>query len=116
MKDVFKGIIFSILLSLILIFILSIIISTTSVNENIIKPVTMGIVVLSLMINGFIISKKKKEKGILYGSILGIIYMSILYLTSSFANFDFSININSMIIIVLGILGGAIGGILGVNF
>lgn len=116
MKGIFKSVFFSFLLSLILIFVLSIIISTTSVSENIIKPVTMGIVVVSLMMNGYVLSKNKKQKGILYGAILGIIYMVMLYIISSFSNFNFSLNINSIIMIILGILSGAIGGILGVNF
>ena len=60
--------------------------------------------------------KSKKEKGIIFGSLLGAVYMLILYIISSFLNFDFSLNINSLVMIILGILGGAIGGIIGVNF
>lgn len=116
MKEIIRELILSILLSLILIFILSILLCQTSINESIIKPATIAIVVISLMLGGFRISKSKKQKGILYGSILGIIYMFILYLISSFANFEFYLGINSIIMIILGIIGGAVGGILGVNF
>lgn len=116
MKIFVREIIFSVLLSLLLIFILSVIISETSVSENIITPAIIGITSVSLMIGAFRISKCKKEKGILNGCILGMIYMIILYLISSFSNFEFTLTINSIIMIFLGILGGAIGGILGVNF
>ena len=105
MKEIIRELILSILLSLILIFILSILLFKTSISEEIIKPATMGIVIISLMIGAFRISKAKKQKGILYGSLLGIIYMFILYLVSSFANFEFYLGID-----------GAVGGIIGVNF
>lgn len=61
-------------------------------------------------------SRTKKEKGIIYGSLLGATYILILYLLSSLITLDFSISIASLIFIILGILGGAIGGIIGVNF
>lgn len=116
MKEFIREFIISILLSLILIFILSVFLCQTSISESIIKPATIAIVTISLMIGAFRVSKSKKQKGILYGSILGIIYMFILYLISSFANFEFYLGINSIIMIILGIIGGAVGGILGVNF
>lgn len=116
MKEFIKEIIISCLITLILICLLSIIISKTNVSENLITPLTIVITTLSLLIGGFRVSKAKKEKGIIYGSILGICYMLILYIISSFVNFNFSLTINSIIMIILGILGGAIGGILGVNF
>ena len=116
MKGFIKEVIFSILCSLLLILLLSILLSTTKLNENLINPITMGIVASSLFLGGFRISKSKKEKGIIFGSLLGAVYMLILYIISSFLNFDFSLNINSLVMIILGILGGARGGIIGVNF
>jgi putative membrane protein (TIGR04086 family) len=115
MKVFIRELIISIILSVLLMFVLSIILSQTALSENLINPLTIAIVTFSLLIGAFRISKNKKEKGILYGALLGFIYMVILYLISSFANFEFSISLNSIIMIILGIVGGAIGGILGVN-
>ncbi len=116
MKYFFRETFLSILISVALIFILSILLSETSLSETVIVPATIGIVSFSLLVCGFRISRIKKEKGILYGSMLGLIYMIILYLISSLINLKFNLNINSIIMIALGILGGAIGGIIGVNF
>lgn len=115
MKKIIKEIIFSILLTLVLIFILSVLVSKTSISENLIKPITIGIVSFSILVSGFRISKAKKEKGIINGGIIGLIYMLILYILSSTANLDFSLSASSLAMIIFGILGGAIGGILGVN-
>ena len=116
MKVFIREYIISILLTILLIFILSVLISNTSMPEKIISPATIGITSLSLMIGGFRISKTKKEKGILNGCILGIIYMLTLYIMSAFLTLEFTLTINSIIMISVGILGGAIGGIIGVNF
>ena len=74
MKKIIKELIVSVLLSLILIFILSVIISTTSVSENLINPITIAITTFALMIGAFRVSREKKEKGIIYGSLLGLLY------------------------------------------
>lgn len=116
MKIFIKETIFSILFTIILIFIISCLVSFTSLGENMIIPLVIGSVSLSLLICAYRISKNKKEKGILYGIGLGLTYMAILYIISIFINFDFSLSINSLIMICVGIIGGAIGGILGVNF
>ena len=42
--------------------------------------------------------------------------MIVLYICSAFISVDFSLSLNSLIMICAGIIGGAIGGILGVNF
>lgn len=116
MKLFIRETIFSIILTIILIFIISLLMAFTSLSENFIIPLTIGAVCLSLLICAYRIAKNKKEKGILYGVGLGTLYMVILYIISIFINFEFSLSTNSLIMIFLGILGGAIGGILGVNF
>lgn len=116
MKEFLREFIISILLSLVLFFVLSILMSETSIEEKLIIPFTIGITSFSLFTGAFRISKVKKEKGILYGSGLGAAYMITIYIISSFANFNFNLTTNSIIMIILGILGGAVGGIIGVNF
>lgn len=110
-----KGILVSIGITLIMIFALSVILSTSDVKESVVMPTVIFITAFSILIGGFIITKKLDEKGIIYGSILGVSYMVFLYLISSIMNFDFSLNINSFVMIAIGVIGGAVGGILGVN-
>lgn len=110
-----KGIVFSIVMTLFMILILSIVLSFSNIKENVIMPTVIFISSFSILMGGFLVAKKMDEKGIVYGSVLGLSYMLILYLISSIMSFDFSLNVNAIIMIVLGVLGGAIGGILGVN-
>lgn len=110
-----KGLLISFTTSIFLILILSIILSTTSVKESIINPGIIFISSFSILVSSYMISKKIKKKGILNGAIFGIIYMFLIYLISSFINMQFKLNVYSILMISVGILGGIIGGIIGVN-
>ena len=116
MKNFFKSLVLSNAISLVLIGVLSLIMSNTNINDRLLYPIIIGIATFSILIGGFCIAKNKKEKGIIFGSLVGIVYILCLYILSSIILLDFSLTINSLIFIVLGILGGAVGGILGVNF
>ena len=116
MKLFLKETIFSVLLSIFLIFCLSLIISKTTVPENIIIPGIIVISSLSIMIGSVKVSRKKERNGIINGSIMGLIYMGSMYIVSSIILKDFSLTLNSIIMILFGIICGIIGGIIGVNF
>lgn len=110
-----KGMCLSMGITLMMILILSIILSVSNIKENVIMPTVIFISSFSILIGAFLVSKKIDQKGIIYGSALGLIYMVVLYLISSILNFDFSLNGNAIVMIVFGVIGGAIGGVLGVN-
>lgn len=99
-----KGIMISMIVTIVMILVLSIILSFSNVQESVIIPSVIFISTFSILLGAFLITKKIDEKGIVYGSLLGVIYMSILYLISSIINFDFSLHLNSIIMIVLGVV------------
>lgn len=110
-----KGLGISMIITLLAIFILSLILSFSSVSENVIIPSVIFFSSFSILIGSFLVAKKIDNRGIVYGSLLGLIYMIILYLVSSILNSDFALNFNSIIMIAMGIVGGAVGGIIGIN-
>lgn len=110
-----KDLTISIILTLILLFVLSMILSFSNVSENIMGISIIFISSFSILIGAFLASKKIKEKGIIFGSILGLAYMLVLYLISSIINANFALTLNALYMFLGGIIGGAIGGILGVN-
>lgn len=110
-----KDLSISIILTLILLFVLSMVLSFSEVSENIMGISIIFISSFSVLVGAFLASKKIKEKGIIFGSILGFSYMLILYLISSIINANFAITLSALYMFLGGIIGGAIGGILGVN-
>ena len=110
-----KGYIISIVFSAIFVSIYAFILINTSVQENTIKPVIIGIAGISILCGSVFSCLKIKKKGIINGIVVGGLYFFSLYILSSIVFCGFSFNISSVIMILIGILLGGIGGVLGVN-
>lgn len=110
-----KGSIVSILLTMLLLFVFSVILTYTSLQETIITPVIIVITAISILIGSSISTLKIKKNGLLNGAIVGIIYILSIYLISGVTGTGFSLNLNSIIMIISSIIAGMVGGIIGVN-
>ena len=110
-KNIVKGVGISLLLTVILLIIFSLILTYTNISENTINPVIMIITALSILIGSSLSNTKIKKNG----GIIGGIYILLLYIVSSLLNWKFSVNIQSILMIVIGIVFGILGGIIGVN-
>lgn len=110
-----KGIGISLLITVIALIIFSIILTYTKIEENVINPVIMIITAISILIGSSIENTKIKKNGLINGGIIGGCYILIIYLISSILNWKFSLNVNSIIMIVAAIIFGILGGIIGVN-
>lgn len=112
---ILKGSILSIVISVILLLIYAVLLTYTAIGENTMTVVLITISAISILIGSSISSFKIKKQGMLNGGLVGLIYMIVLYLISSIILSGFSININSIIMILIGIVAGIIGGVIGVN-
>lgn len=112
---VLKGSITSIIITLILLFIFAILLTYTSIQENVISPVVIVITAISILIGSSISTLKIKKNGLLNGALVGIIYILTIYIISSLTGSGFACNINTIIMMVSSIIAGMIGGIIGVN-
>ena len=113
--NILKGVLISIILTMVLLLIFSIILTYTNVKETTISPVIIVITALSIIIGSSIANMKISKNGILNGAIIGLIYLAIIYLTSSIINNRFELTGASIIMIVVTIICGILGGIIGVN-
>lgn len=110
-----KGIGISLVITIISLIIFAIILTYTSVGENVIKPVTMLITAISILVGSSIENTKIKKNGLMNGAIIGLFYTLVIYIMSSILNWEFSINAQSIIMAIIGIVFGILGGIIGVN-
>ena len=110
-----KGSISSIIISVIFLFVYAIVLTYTTVPESTMPLVITVIIGVSILIGSSISSMKIKKNGFINGGVVGLIYMLFLYISSSMALSGFSINLNTLILIISGIVVGMIGGIIGVN-
>ena len=110
-----KGVGIALIITVVCLLIFALVLTYTSINENTINPVTLIITGVSVFLGSFLGNVKIKKNGILNGGIIGLAYLLILYLISSLLNWSFGLSIQSVIMIVVGIICGISGGVLGVN-
>lgn len=111
-KNVFSGIIKSFVITILLIMLIALVLVKTNVSEDIIGPAIFIITSISIFAGAM---SSIRKNGILYGALIGVIYIILIYLISSILNGDFALTISSLILILLGISSGIIGGVAGVN-
>ena len=75
----------------------------------------MIITAISILIGSSLVNIKIKKNGLINGSIIGAIYIIVIYLISSILNWKFALNVQSIIMIAISIIFGILGGIIGVN-
>ncbi len=112
---IIKGYVFSIIISIILLTIYALLLAYTSIAESTITPVVLTITGVSILIGSTISSRKIKKNGLIYGGVVGAIYIITLYFASSLCLTGFTLTLNSFIMLAVAIITGIVGGIIGVN-
>lgn len=114
-KKIIKGSIISIIITLVGLVIFASLLTYTSIAESTIPAVTIIITIISILIGSSLCMSTVKKNGIINGVLIGLIYISFIYILSSVIEGNFALNLKSIIMIIGAIIAGAIGGIIGVN-
>ncbi len=114
-KNISKGVGIALIATVILLLIFSLLLTYTNLSENTISPVIIVITAISVLLGSSIGNRKIKKNGILNGAFVGGCYIILLYLISSILNWRFSLNLQSVIMMISGMIFGVLGGIIGVN-
>lgn len=113
--NIVRGVFISIIFTMFFLFIFSIILTYTNISESFITPVIIVTTAISIFIGSSIGCLRTSKNGLLNGAMIGGIYLISLYIISGFMSQNFSLNMQSIIIIVAGMICGMVGGIIGVN-
>lgn len=113
--NIFKGVGVAFAFTFISLTIFSGLLVYTNISENLIQPVVIGVTGISILLGGFFANRKMTKNGIVNGILVGAIYICLIYIISSVIKNNFSINIGTIIMMLLGVVGGGIGGIIGIN-
>ena len=112
---VIKGSAIAIILTTIFLSIYALLLSTTDISETTMVPVVWVVTGISILIGSSMSTVSIKNKGMLNGLLVGLIYMVVLYIISSMMIVGLEFNTNSIIMILIGAVAGMVGGIIGVN-
>lgn len=110
-----KGILISYLITIPLFIVFAFVLTYTDFPEKYIPTTVIITTVISILIAGSTATKNVRNRGWLNGSIVGVIYMTVLYLLSSVTYSEYGMNRYVITMFIIGILAGAIGGIVGIN-
>ena len=113
--NIFKGVGIAFIITIVLLLIFSAILTFTNIYESVINPVIITATGISILIGSSIGNNKIKKNGLLNGALVGAIYILIIYIVSSLLNWRFNLNMQSLIMIAVGMIFGMLGGIIGVN-
>lgn len=115
MNNIAKGVGIALLITVILLTIFAILLTYTQISETVIPTVIIVITAISILIGSSIGNIKIKKNGLINGAIIGGIYMITIYLISSILNWNFGLQLQSILMIIVGMIFGILGGIIGVN-
>lgn len=113
--NITKGVAIAFVTTFILLLLFATILTYTQVNESITNPVIIVITAISILIGSSIGNRKIQKNGLINGALIGGIYILTIYLISSILNWRFSLAMQSVIMIIVGMIFGILGGIIGVN-
>jgi putative membrane protein (TIGR04086 family) len=110
-----KGLIASYIITIPAFLLFALILSNVDFPQRLVTPVVVIITVISVLTAGAVSTRGVRSRGWLNGSIVGLVYMLILYLFSSIVYKNFAVDRNVLTMTIIGVLSGAIGGIVSIN-
>lgn len=102
-------------ISTILICLTAAIFTYTSINDRYLQSFVAGIVTISCLISSVFLTRKIKEKGLLYGLIFGVLYCLIIYIINMCTYSSFFVSNTLLVYFAISAFSGIVGGIIGVN-
>lgn len=112
--DVVKSTIIAVVASLVLILLFALIVNLTDVPDSVVSPVNQAIKVVSVLV-GCLVGIREQRMGAFKGAIAGLLYTFLSTLLFGLISNNLRFNAMSLIDVALGIVIGAISGILSVN-
>lgn len=113
--SILQGILVSYLITVPTFMLFALLLTGIDFPERLITPAVVITTVISVLFAGSTATRGVKSKGWLNGGAVGFVYMLILYIISSLVFNNFIIDRYVITMVIIGVLAGAIGGIVGIN-
>lgn len=113
--SIFRGILLSYFITIPMFIVFAFILTYADFPEGLVSPAVILITIISAAYAGYSSAKDLKKMGWLNGGAAGLIYMIILYLTSSIMSGKYNLDLQALMTVLIGVLSGAVGGITGIN-
>ncbi|MBE7034720.1 MAG: TIGR04086 family membrane protein [Ruminococcaceae bacterium] len=111
----FRALLVAILVSVVFLIAGALLLTYTALPESTIPFVALLSLLLGVIASGASFAANINHHGYLNGGIMGLCYGALLYLVSFFVAGRLYLDGYVLIVLLIGLFGGAIGGIIGIN-
>ncbi|MDD3303624.1 MAG: TIGR04086 family membrane protein [Clostridia bacterium] len=115
LKNYSISLVISFIISLIFISLTAVIFAYTNINDRHLQSFIFGTLLISVLVGSTLLSRKIKEKGLLYGALFGVIYCLLMYFIAVIESGSFFVSNTLGLYLGICAVAGVIGGIIGVN-
>ncbi len=115
-KDILMSVLIGFILTFLVIAVLSAVMLFADISDGILSAIVLVMTIAIDILIGVFSVKNTRNRGWLHGSLAGVIYIVLLTLLSMLVFDGFAITPNFYFMLLMGLFGGACGGIIGVNF
>ena len=112
--EIFKGVLFSVLISLLTVIIFAVVVKFANLSQKAVQIVNIILKIVSIFF-GTLIAIKSGKQGLFKGSVIGLLFILISYLVFSLINGSFAVNPLTAFDIIFCLVAGLLSGIFTVN-
>jgi len=112
---ILKASLLAVIVTLVCFLVFAVVMKLANLQETIIPPVNQAIRITSIALGGALAARSSSTKGWLKGAITGLLYIMWALIISSIFGGRYAFDTVLLSDVILGIVVGAIGGIIGIN-
>lgn len=112
--EMFKGILFAILISLLTVIIFAVVVKFANLSAKAVQIVNIFLKIISIFF-GTLLAIKSGKQGLFKGCIIGLFFVLISYLIFSLINGSFAVNPLTAFDVIFCLIAGLLSGIFTVN-
>lgn len=112
--EIFKGIIFSLIISILTVIVFAIIVKFANLSSKTVEIVNIALKIISIFL-GTLLAIGSGRQGLFKGGIIGLIFVLMSYLVFSLINGSFTVNPLTAFDVIFCLVAGLLSGVFAVN-
>lgn len=112
--EIFKGVIFSLIISVLTVIVFAIIVKFANLSSKTVEIVNIALKIISILV-GTLLAVGSGKQGLFKGGIIGLLFVLVSYLVFSLINGSFSVNPLTAFDVIFCLVAGLLSGVFAVN-
>lgn len=112
--EIFKGVIFSLIISVLTVVVFAIIVKFANLSSKTVEIVNIALKIISILV-GTLLAVGSGRQGLFKGGIIGLLFVLVSYLVFSLINGSFSVNPLTAFDVIFCLVAGLLSGVFAVN-